>query len=142
VNIVHGNLKSETSTKLCVHEFGFRSPVSPCTYIATQCNPVLWIRIGFNANPDPGSEIFFIIKKYNSFIPRPPGKMIKLQNKRSVLQREHPALKNMKFLHFLLFLWVIFAFWIRIQPNIINAGPCGSGSTTLIYSQRSWRASL
>jgi hypothetical protein len=36
--------------------------------------------------------------------------MSKLQKKPSALKREHPALKNMKFLYFfLLLLWVIFA---------------------------------
>jgi hypothetical protein len=33
----------------------------------------------------------------------------KLQEKPAALKREHPALKNMKFLDFFLFLWVIFA---------------------------------
>jgi hypothetical protein len=35
--------------------------------------------------------------------------MSKLQEKPSALIREHPALQNMKFLNFFLFLWVIFA---------------------------------
>jgi hypothetical protein len=33
----------------------------------------------------------------------------KLQEKPSALKREHPALQNMKFLDFFIFLWVIFA---------------------------------
>ena len=49
--------------------------------------------------------------------------MSKLQEKPSALNREHPALQNMTFLNFLLFLWVIFALldsdsdpnhWVRI----------------------------
>ncbi len=54
----------------------------------------------------------------------------RLQEKPSALKREHPALQNMKFMYFFLFLGVIFALldrihwpdWIRIQ----------SGSETLI----------
>ncbi len=59
----------------------------------------------------------------------------KLQEKPSALKREHPALKNMKFLKLFLFLWVIFALqdpdpltWlnhdpIRIRIQIRNTGP-------------------
>jgi hypothetical protein len=32
-----------------------------------------------------------------------------VQENSSALKREHPALKNMKFIYFSLFLWVIFA---------------------------------
>jgi hypothetical protein len=32
-----------------------------------------------------------------------------LQEKPSALKRKHPALQNKKFLHFFLFLWVVFA---------------------------------
>jgi hypothetical protein len=35
--------------------------------------------------------------------------MSKPQEKPLALKREHPALQNMKFLNFFLFLWVIFA---------------------------------
>jgi hypothetical protein len=35
--------------------------------------------------------------------------MYKLQKKPSALKREHPALKNIKFLNFFLLSWVIFA---------------------------------
>jgi hypothetical protein len=35
--------------------------------------------------------------------------VLKLQMKPSAHKREHPALQNMKFLNFFLFLWVIFA---------------------------------
>jgi hypothetical protein len=53
-----------------------------------------------------------------------------LQEKPSVLKREHPALQNMKILDFFLFLWVIFAL-LDPDPDPatqINADPCGSGS--------------
>jgi hypothetical protein len=49
----------------------------------------------------------------------------KLQEKLSVLNKEHPALQNMKFLHCFLVLWAIFACWIRIRikPSKTNAYP-------------------
>jgi hypothetical protein len=53
---------------------------------------------------------YFLINNYNLPILRPPYGMSKLQEKHSALRREHPALQNMKFLNFFLFLWVIFAF--------------------------------
>jgi hypothetical protein len=53
--------------------------------------------------------------------------------KPSALKREHPTLQNVKFLHFFLFLWVIFAL---LDPGPadkkINADSCGPGSTTLV----------
>jgi hypothetical protein len=57
--------------------------------------------------------------------------MSKLQEKPSALNREHPALQNMTFLNFLLFLWVIFALldsdsdpnhWVRIYNFWIYDG--------------------
>jgi hypothetical protein len=48
-----------------------------------------------------------------------------LQDKPSVLKREHPVLQKMKFLNFFLFLWVIFAF---LEPYLDSE----SGSTDLI----------
>ena len=59
--------------------------------------------------------------------------MPKLQEKPSALKIEHPVLKNMKFLDFFQFLWVIFAL-LDPDPDPatqINADPCGSGSETL-----------
>jgi hypothetical protein len=52
--------------------------------------------------------------------------MSKLQKKLSALQKEHPALQNMKFLNFLPFLWVIFAL---LDPD--PDPESGSGSTDL-----------
>ncbi len=52
----------------------------------------------------------------------------KLQEKPSTLKREHPALQNMKFLNFFLFLWVIFAL---LDPDPDPE----SGSTDLIESR-------
>jgi hypothetical protein len=50
-----------------------------------------------------------------------------LQEKPSALKREHPALQNIKFLNFFLFLWVIFA--------LLDPGPDSeSGPTDLIES--------
>jgi hypothetical protein len=49
------------------------------------------------------------IKNYNLPIPRPPERMSKLQKKPLALKREDPALQNIKFTNFFLFLWVIFA---------------------------------
>ncbi len=51
----------------------------------------------------------------------------KLQKKPSALKREHPALQNMKFLNFFLFLWVIFALLDQDSES-------ESGSTDLIES--------
>jgi hypothetical protein len=47
----------------------------------------------------------------------------KLQEKPSALKREHPAIQNMKFLHFFLFLWVIFALLDPDPATRINADP-------------------
>jgi hypothetical protein len=56
---------------------------------------------------------FFWIKNYTLSIPRPLERTSKLQNKPSAFKREHPALKNMKFLNF--FYWIS---WIQIRiPN-------------------------
>jgi hypothetical protein len=55
-------------------------------------------------------------KNFNLPIPRPPQRTSKLQKKPSALKREHPALQNMKFLNFLLLLWVIFAL-LDPDPN-------------------------
>jgi hypothetical protein len=58
------------------------------------------------------AEIFFFLnKKCYLLIPSNP----ELQQKLSALKREHPALQNMKFIDFLLFLWVIFA--LDPDPN-------------------------
>ncbi len=40
--------------------------------------------------------------------------MVKLQEKPLALKREHPALQKMKFIHFFLFLWVIF---VLLDPD-------------------------
>jgi hypothetical protein len=44
---------------------------------------------------------FFFNKNCNLFIPWPPKRMSKLQEKPSALKREHPALQNMIFFIFL-----------------------------------------
>jgi hypothetical protein len=51
--------------------------------------------------------------------------MSKLQEKEkpSALKREHPALQNVKFLPFFLYLRVILPSCIQIQPTKINADP-------------------
>jgi hypothetical protein len=71
-------------------------------------------------------------KFYSLFLPRPPKRMPKLQEKPTALKREHPALQNMKFLYFYLFLCVIFAILDPDPATQINADPCGSGSKTLV----------
>jgi hypothetical protein len=45
--------------------------------------------------------------------------MSKLQKNASALQREHPALQNMKFLNFFLLLWVIFALLSLVPAHIV-----------------------
>jgi hypothetical protein len=68
-----------------------------------------------------------MIKNCNLLIPRPPYRTSKLQEKPSVLKREHPALQNIKFLTFYSIFWVIFAL---LDPNLDSE----SGSTDLIES--------
>ncbi len=54
---------------------------------------------------------------------------IRVTKKSTALKREHPALQNMKFLNFLLDLWLIFAL---LNPDLDSE--YGSGSTDLIES--------
>jgi hypothetical protein len=107
----------------------------------------------YNADPDPVKKFLkkftawkvlylFLIKNCNLLIPRRiPWRTHKLQEKPSVLKREHTALKNMKFFTFFYIcgsllpssIWIL----IRIQNmdpdpvTLFNADPCGSGSTTV-----------
>jgi hypothetical protein len=53
--------------------------------------------------------------------------MSKLQEKPSALKREHPALQKMKFINFVLCLWVTFALLVPDPDS-------ESGSTDLIES--------
>jgi hypothetical protein len=74
-------------------------------------------------------EFEFFYKTCKIYVSRTP----KLQKKPSSVKRKHPALRNMKFLYFFLFLWVIFAL-LDPDPDPaaqIKADPCGSGSETL-----------
>jgi hypothetical protein len=63
---------------------------------------------------------YFFIKKCKLLTPSPQLRTSKLQEKPSALKREHPALRNMKFLTFLYF-WISFLpswpDWIRIQSE-------------------------
>ncbi len=61
--------------------------------------------------------LIFLIKNCNLFIPRPPYRTPKLQEKK--IQR----FKNMKILYFFLFLWVIFALLDPDPATLINADP-------------------
>jgi hypothetical protein len=58
--------------------------------------------------------------------------MPKQQEEPSALKREHPAIQNMKFLQFFLFLWVIFALLDPDPATQINPDPYGSVSATLV----------
>ncbi len=51
------------------------------------------------------------LSKIAIFIPNPPWRTFKLQEKPSALK------SNIKFLHFFLFFWVTLPSWIRIQPT-------------------------
>jgi hypothetical protein len=51
----------------------------------------------------------FLVKNCNLHITRPPYRTSKPLEKPSALKREHPALQNLKFFPFYLFLRVIFA---------------------------------
>ncbi len=46
----------------------------------------------------------FFDKNFNLVIPRSPYRTHKLQEKPSALKKEHPALQNMKFFYFFLYL--------------------------------------
>jgi hypothetical protein len=65
---------------------------------------------------------FFKIKNCNLVIPY-KGRL-KLQQKPSLLTREHLALQNMKFLDFFLFLWVFFAL-LGPDPYPADQNQCG-----------------
>jgi hypothetical protein len=41
----------------------------------------------------------------------------------SGLKMEHPPAQNMKFLHFILFIWFVSPSWIRILPTKIKEDP-------------------
>jgi hypothetical protein len=58
------------------------------------------------------------------------------QEKPSALEKEHPALGNIKILNFFVYLWVVFALLDPDPPTQINADPCGSVSPTLDPAQR------
>jgi hypothetical protein len=60
-------------------------------------------------------NLYFFIQNCNLLIPR--------QEKPSALNREHPAIQNMKFLYFFLLLWVIFAHLDPDPATQINAVP-------------------
>jgi hypothetical protein len=60
----------------------------------------------------------FLIKNYNLPIPRLPLGTSKLQKKFSALNREHPAVQDMKFLKFFYFCGSFLLCWIWIRiPN-------------------------
>jgi hypothetical protein len=68
------------------------------------------------------------LKKIGIFIiPRPTLMKSKIQEKPSAFKKHYPALQNMKFLEFFLFLWV---FFVITDPNTES----GFGSTHLIES--------
>jgi hypothetical protein len=50
------------------------------------------------------------LKKIAIYSSQTSVKDVQATGKASALKREHPALQNMKFRNFFLFLWVIFAF--------------------------------
>ncbi len=83
---------------------------------------VLWIRTGFNADPDLEFKVN-ADRVRNQFRIRIQGfhaqKLYKLQEALA-LKREHSALQNSSFLHFILFLEVIFFSLVWIQPTKIN----------------------
>ncbi len=67
--------------------------------------------------------IYFFDKKIAIYLS--PGlrkkRTSKPQEKPSALKREHPALQNMKFHHFYLFLWVIYALLDPDPPDLIES---------------------
>jgi hypothetical protein len=78
--------------------------------------------------------IFLII---HCNLPRYPLRTLKLQEKPSAFEREHPALQKMKLINFFLFLWVIFALMdldtgCESGSKYRSRDPIESGSTTLL----------
>jgi hypothetical protein len=86
-------------------------------------SPVLWICIGFDADPEIRIQSFddrkyqnftaqknpILIQKINLFLPTEyaPMKGVQATGEAFTLKREHPVLQNMKS-YFFLFSWVIF----------------------------------
>ena len=65
----------------------------------------------------------FSENNFNLFIPRPPWRTSKLQEKPSALKREPPALQTYNYLLFFYFCGSFLPSCIRIQPTKINAEP-------------------
>jgi hypothetical protein len=61
---------------------------------------------------------YFFDKKLHFFIPRPPYRTQKPQEKPSDLKREHPALQNMNILNFFLYLLLNFNFNANLKSTI------------------------
>jgi hypothetical protein len=96
--------------------------------------PLLWLQIRIqgimtkNAKLYSWKKIYFLDKKTDILlIPRPPRRTSKLQEKPSALKGEHPALRNMKFLHFFLFSWANFAH-LDPDPDPADHKQCKSRS--------------
>ncbi len=115
---------------------------------------IQWFRIRIqhfrlNTDPDPapgfwrpktekfnsGKKWYFLIKNCNLVLI--PKDLQLLEKPSSTLKREHPA-KNMKFLNFFLYLWVISAL-LRVHVLDWIQTPSGSGSETLLPSTGGYR---
>jgi hypothetical protein len=70
-----------------------------------------------------GKSFFYFIKKMQLFIPRPPYRTSKLQEKLSALKRENPALQTRNYLAFFYICGLFVHSWIRIQPTKNNLDP-------------------
>jgi hypothetical protein len=64
---------------------------------------------------------YFFDQKLQLTYPLGPNKRTpKLLEKPSALKREHPAIQNMKLLHFFLYLWFFLPSWMRIRIQQIK----------------------
>jgi hypothetical protein len=98
-----------------------------------EVRPVLWISIGFNANPDldPGSDdqnLLNLQMKINCYF---FDKNIIYLSLSFPLKPPQPSKEIIQLFTYFYFCGSHLPFWIRIliQPTKINADPCGSGST-------------
>jgi hypothetical protein len=83
---------------------------------------------------------FYLIKKFNTLIPRPPRRISKLQKKTPALKRGHHALRNMKFLHILrsTSLFCPSGSGCGSESAVQNQCGCGYGSAPIENIRNHW----
>jgi hypothetical protein len=117
--------------RIRIHWFRIRHFTIPIRIRIQYGSSVWWSNIDKNLQLKKKFDIFFLVNHCNLLIPRPPKRTSKLQEKSSALNREHPAIPNLKFINFSLFCGSFKPSWIRIHwPDWIRIRS-GSGSETL-----------